>query len=293
MVVQNIINATTSAKVIPKYPDLGGHVLAFILTSTKEPKDYRANQYLGPPNVTSKTESSSWILAVEFNIIQNPDFQDINDNHVEIDISSLISNISEPAAYYNSTRKEDNYNNSIILKSGNPIQAIKSQDEILEDWEVEYRARRFKHSELFSATHGFGEKNIIGSGGFGRVYRVAIKRVTNYSCQGMKEFVAEITSMGCLGHRNLVQLHGWCCRLDKLLLVYDYVPNGSLDKLLFDIEEQRKILTGKQRYKILIGVAQALLYLHEESEQRVVHKDVKPSNVLTEAKLNAWGFWPV
>nr|POE88970.1 l-type lectin-domain containing receptor kinase s.4 [Quercus suber] len=120
--------------VIPKYPDLGGHVLAFILTSTKEPKDFRANQYLGPPNVTCKTESSSWILAVEFNIIQNPDFQDINDNHVEIDISSLISNISEPAAYYNSIRKEDNYNNSIILKSGNPIQAwvdYKSQEMLI------------------------------------------------------------------------------------------------------------------------------------------------------------------
>ncbi|XP_075674842.1 uncharacterized protein LOC142644038 [Castanea sativa] len=103
----------------------------------------------------------------------------------------------------------------------------------------------------------------------------------------MKEFVAEITSMGCLRHRNLVQLHGWCRRQDKLLLVYDYVPNGSLDKLLFDSEEQRKILTWKQRYKILIGVAQALLYLHEESEQRVVHRDDKPSNVLLDANLNA------
>ena len=108
--------------IISKYPDLGGHGLAFILTSTKEPKDCRANQYLGLPNVTGKTESSSWILAVEFDIVQNPDFQDINDNHVRIDISSLISNISEPAAYYNSTRKEDYYNNSIILQSGNPIQ---------------------------------------------------------------------------------------------------------------------------------------------------------------------------
>lgn len=117
---------------------------------------------------------------------------------------------------------------------------------------------------------------------------MAIKRIANYSCQGMKEFVAEITSMGCLRHRNLVQLHGWCRRQEELLLVYDYVPNGSLDKLLFDGDHQKKTtLTWEQRFKILKGVAQALLYLHEESDQRVVHRDVKPSNVLIDENLNA------
>lgn len=104
----------------------------------------------------------------------------------------------------------------------------------------------------------------------------------------MRESVAEITSMGRLRHRNLVQLPGWCRRHDELLLVHDYVPNGSLDKLLFDEAHQNiKQLTWEQRYKILLGVAKALLYLHEECDQMVVHRDAKPSNVLIDANLNA------
>ena len=83
----------------------------------------------------------------------------------------------------------------------------------------------------------------------------------------MKEFVAEVTNMGRLRPRNLVQLHGWYRKQDELLLVYDYVPNGSLDKLLSN-SQKKKGLTWKQRYKILIGVAQALLYLHEECDQK-------------------------
>ncbi|KAL7235912.1 hypothetical protein ACSBR1_019237 [Camellia fascicularis] len=79
----------------------------------------------------------------------------------------------------------------------------------------------------------------------------------------------------------------WCRRRDELLLVYDYVPNGSLDKLLLANQNQKKkVLTWEQRYKILIGIAQAWLYLHEECDQRVVHRDVKPSNVLINAGLN-------
>lgn len=174
---------------------------------------------------------------------------------------------------------------------------IRDGDEIMEDWEIEYRAHRFKYSELFCTTRGFGEKNLIGSGGFGRVYRglirssgleVAVKRVYGGSRQGMREFVAEITSMGRLRHRNLVHLHGWCRKQNELLLVYDYFPNGSLDKLLYeDGPLKGKNLTWDQRYKILTGIAHALLYLHENCNQRVVHRDVKPSNVLIDEDLNA------
>lgn len=184
----------------------------------------------------------------------------------------------------------------VISGTAHVVHRIRNKEEVLEEWEVEYGAHRFKYSDLFSATRGFREKNLIGSGGFGRVYKgiiprtgleVAIKRVAHDSRQGMKEFVAEIISMGRLRHRNLVQLHGWCRRQDELILVYDYVPNGSLDKILFDDQQKKKILTWEQRYKILIGVSQALLYLHEECDQRVVHRDVKPSNVLIDAELNA------
>ncbi|KAK3031519.1 hypothetical protein RJ639_036033 [Escallonia herrerae] len=311
----------------PQYPQLGGHGLAFALLSTKEPKGCLPNQYLGLPNDTSNAKYSTRMLAVEFDTVQNLQFQDINDNHVGIDISSLISNISKPAAFYvdNTTTT----NNSIILKSGDTFQVwidynsqemlmnvtiaplailrpyqplisfpidlssvlddymyvgfsastgllaaahnvlgwsfrvggkakdldiselpsllkpvkvvhrkgfavgitlasvilvflfisaavhvthkIRGREEALEDWEVEYGARRFKYSDLAAATWGFGERNLIGSGGFGKVYKgivpstgleVAIKRIAQDSRQGMREFVAEITSMGQLRHRK-------------------------------------------------------------------------------------------
>jgi serine/threonine protein kinase len=171
------------------------------------------------------------------------------------------------------------------------IHRIKNGEEYLEDWDG---ARRFKYSDLVAATQGFGEANLVGSGGFGKVYKgivqstgleVAIKKVSHESNQGMREFVAEITSVGRLRHRNLVQLHGWCRRKDDLLFVYDYVPNGSLDNLLHS-SQRRKILTWDQRYKILNGVSQAL-YLHEECDHMIVHRDVKPSNVLIYADLEA------
>lgn len=401
--------------IVPKNPELGGHGLAFVLFSSKDPKSCLPNQYLGLPNYTSNADVSTRMLAVKFDTVQNPELQDISDNHVGIDITSLISNISKPAAYYTSTSRNGN-NVSVILKNGDPIQAwidydgqerlinisiaplgmskpyrplilyfidlslvldeymymgfsastglltaaqnihgwsfrigggkaqdldpmylptlgtdsievfhrkgfkvgitlasitlvilvifgaihvlrrIRNNDEILEDWEVEYGAQRFRYSELSTATRGFGDNNLIGSGGFGRVYRgvvpntgleVAVKKISHDFRQGMKEFIAEITSMGRLRHRNLVQLHGWCRKSNELLLVYDYISNGSLDKLLFDNGLPSKKLNWKIRHKIITDIAQALLYLHKECGQRVIHRDVKPCNVLIDADLSA------
>ncbi|KAG9138242.1 hypothetical protein Leryth_001455 [Lithospermum erythrorhizon] len=175
----------------------------------------------------------------------------------------------------------------------NILRRVNPMNETLEDWEMEYGTRRFRYSELHSATKGFVEESVIGTGGFGKVYKgvisssgleVAIKKVAHDSRQGMREFVAEITSMGHLRHRNLVQLHGWCRRQDELLLVYDYVPNGSLDNLLYNT--QLIVLTWDQRHNILVGIAQGLLYLHEECNQLILHRDVKPSNVLIDEDLN-------
>lgn len=114
---------------------------------------------------------------------------------------------------------------------------------------------------------------------------VAVKRVSQDSRQGVREFLAEIVTIGRLRHRNLMRLHGYCRhqRKSELLLVYDYMPNASLDKKLF----YRDGLSWEQRYTILKGVAAALLYLHEEWEQQVIHRDVKASNVLLDGKLNA------
>ncbi|GMI71291.1 receptor lectin kinase, L-type lectin receptor kinase IV.1 [Hibiscus trionum] len=165
--------------------------------------------------------------------------------------------------------------------------------EIVEDWELEFGPHRFKFKDLYVATKGFKDKELLGAGGFGRVYRgvlpnnkleVAVKRVSHESRQGIKEFIAEIVSIGRLRHRNLVQLLGYCRRKGELLLVYDYMPNGSLDKYLYDQPEVT--LSWKQRFKVIKGVASGLFYLHGEWEQVVIHRDVKASNVLLDGELN-------
>ncbi|KAF8041987.1 hypothetical protein BT93_A0552 [Corymbia citriodora subsp. variegata] len=168
------------------------------------------------------------------------------------------------------------------------------QHENLEDWELDC-PHRFRYEDLHQATKGFRQSEVIGIGGFGAVYHgilptngceVAVKKVSRNSIQGMREFVAEIESLGRLRHKNLVNLQGWCKRKDELLLVYDYVPYGSLDSLIF----RRKdgfVLNWEQRFQIMKGVAAGLLYLHEEWEQVVIHRDVKSSNVLIDAEMNA------
>ncbi|OEL35448.1 L-type lectin-domain containing receptor kinase IV.1 [Dichanthelium oligosanthes] len=166
--------------------------------------------------------------------------------------------------------------------------------EVREEWEATFGPHRFSYKDLHHATDGFSDKRLLGIGGFGRVYRgvlasskveVAVKKVAHGSRQGMREFVAEVVSIGRLRHRNLVQLLGYCRRKGELLLVYDYMPNGSLDKYLYD---QGKIaLSWAQRLRVIKGVASGLLYLHEDWEQVVVHRDIKASNVLLDKEMNA------
>ncbi|KAH9736054.1 L-type lectin-domain containing receptor kinase IV.4 [Citrus sinensis] len=165
--------------------------------------------------------------------------------------------------------------------------------EELEDWELDHGPHRFRYKDLYIATKGFREKELLGTGGFGRVYRgtlpksqieIAVKKISHESRQGMKEFVAEIVSIGRLRHRNLVQLLGYCRRKGELLLVYDYMPNGSLDKYLYD--QPKVTLNWIQRFRVIKGVALGLFYLHQEWEQVVIHRDVKASNVLLDGELN-------
>ncbi|CAG7859709.1 unnamed protein product [Brassica rapa] len=167
------------------------------------------------------------------------------------------------------------------------------EEEELEDWETEFTKNRVKFKDLYSATEGFKEKDVLGSGGFGSVYKgvmpntkkeIAVKRVSNESKQGLKEFVSEIVTIGRMSHRNLVPLLGYCRREKELLLVYDYMPNGSLDKYLHNSPEVT--LDWKQRIKVIKGVASALFYLHEDWEQVVIHRDIKSSNVLLDAEYN-------
>ncbi|MCD7463018.1 L-type lectin-domain containing receptor kinase S.4 [Datura stramonium] len=172
------------------------------------------------------------------------------------------------------------------------IWKIKNID-VIEPWELEIGPHRFSYKELKKATRGFRDKELIGFGGFGRVYKgtlpktnahVAVKRINHEAKQGLQEFVSEIATIGRLRHRNLVQLIGWCRRRGDLLLVYDFMPNGSLDKYIYD--EPRVILTWDQRFKIIKGAASGLLYLHEEWEQTVIHRDIKAGNVLLDSEMN-------
>ncbi|THU46832.1 hypothetical protein C4D60_Mb09t09040 [Musa balbisiana] len=318
--------------------------------------------YLGLFNQSSVGNSNNHVLAIEIDTIYNPEFLDIDDNHVGIDINSLISNASHAAGYYSNDTGLFRY---LSLRSEQAMQVWIDYDghemqlnvtmapipmakphkpllsatidlsgvllsypmyvgfssssgsfktshyvlgwsfrmngvaepldysllpslpraksngkskvldivlplasaglaviiagiivfmvrwrikyaEVLEDWELEYGPHRFSYRDLFIATKGFKDKELLGIGGFGKVYKgvlqtskseIAVKRVSHESRQGMREFIAEIVSLGCLRHRNLVQLLGYCRRKVELLLVYDYMPNGSLDKFLYDQEK--------------------------------------------------------
>ncbi|GMI79709.1 L-type lectin receptor kinase S.4 [Hibiscus trionum] len=389
---------------VPVFQGFGGHGLAFTLTTSV---DRRAppNQYLGILNATEMGNFSNHLVAVEFDTVQDFEFRDIDDNHVGIDINTLRSNASVPAAYY--TRGGSTKQN-LTLKSGKLIQAwidydsvenvmnvtiaptsnrptspilsfhvdlspflqefmyvgfsastgnvlasshyifgwsfkingqaqaldlsslpslpgqpkkhttlivgvsvssavvvialsvaiyfvIKTKNaDVVEDWELEIGPHRYSYRELKQATNSFSDKTLLGQGGFGRVYKgtlgnpntlVAVKRVSHESKQGLREFVSEISSIGRLRHRNLVQLLGWCRRRGDLLLVYDFMANGSLDKFLFD--EPKTTLNWDQRFRIIKDVASGLLYLHEGYEQIAIHRDVKASNVLLDDELNA------
>ena len=113
---------------------------------------------------------------------------------------------------------------------------------------------------------------------------VAVKRVSKGSKQGKKEYISEVKIISRLRHKNLVKLIGWCHENGELLLVYEFMPNGSLDSYLFG---EKLTLPWNERHKIAMGLASALFYLHDESEQCVVHRDIKSSNVLLDSEFNA------
>ena len=393
-------------------PSLSGYGMAFVVAPNPRLRYATASQYMGLFNITSDGNVTNHVFAIEFDTIQSPKFSDTDDNHVGIDINSLISVESSPAGYWDikgqfknltlisrkrmqvwvdydghthqidvtmAPFRNDKPNkplvsvvrdlSSVLLQDmfvgfssatgsilsehyvlgwsfrvkGNapPLELSKLPKlprwerkriynifktwmpsvciflipflfistliilvrfvvrrrrrfkEELEDWETRLGKNRMKFKDLYYATEGFDEKDVLGSGGFGTVYRgvmprtkkeIAVKRVSSKSHQGLKEFVSEVVSIGRMSHRNLVPLLGYCRRRDELLLVYEYMPNGSLDKYLHDSPEVT--LDWKRRIKVIKGVASALFYLHEEWEQVVIHRDIKASNVLLDSEYN-------
>ncbi|XP_065862665.1 probable L-type lectin-domain containing receptor kinase S.7 [Euphorbia lathyris] len=176
------------------------------------------------------------------------------------------------------------------IKKWQKIQVVKSLKAELVTGPKEYN-----YKELSSATKGFHSSRIIGRGSFGNVYKAhfgtsgdvaAVKR-SKHSHEGKADFVAELSIIACLRHKNLVQLQGWCVEKDELLLVYEFMPYGSLDKMLYQEREFGMFLTWSHRKKIAVGLASALTYLHQECEQQVIHRDIKTSNVMLDGNFNA------
>eukprot|EP00253_Pinus_taeda_P024153 PITA_24153 len=151
----------------------------------------------------------------------------------------------------------------------------------------------FPLEALREATDNFHENKKIGKGGFGPVYKgitrdgkdIAVKKLSVKSGQGKREFMNEVKLVANVQHRNLVKLLGCCAEGLERLLVYEYLPNKSLDTFLFDPEKKRH-LDWQKRYNIIMGIARGLLYLHEDSQLRIIHRDIKANNILLDEKLN-------
>nr|XP_009403359.1 PREDICTED: putative cysteine-rich receptor-like protein kinase 35 isoform X2 [Musa acuminata subsp. malaccensis] len=155
----------------------------------------------------------------------------------------------------------------------------------------------FRYEMLVAATRNFNPKQKLGEGGFGPVFKgrledgrdVAVKRLGRGSRQGAREFENEAMLLSRVQHKNVVNLYGYCAHDDDKLLVYEYIPNESLDKLLFSGEDEgngsQMQLDWKRRYQVIVGVARGLLYLHEGAHTAIIHRDIKASNILLD---NRW-----
>ncbi|XP_062183080.1 G-type lectin S-receptor-like serine/threonine-protein kinase At1g11330 isoform X2 [Phragmites australis] len=162
-------------------------------------------------------------------------------------------------------------------------------------WELEGRSSEFTFydfSQVLESTNNFSEENKLGQGGFGPVYKgrfpdgleIAVKRLASHSGQGFTEFKNEIQLIAKLQHTNLVRLLGCCSQGEEKTLIYEYLPNKSLDFFIFD-ETRKALLDWNKRLVIIEGIAQGLLYLHKHSRLRVIHRDLKASNILLDCEM--------
>ncbi|KAB2637489.1 hypothetical protein D8674_028023 [Pyrus ussuriensis x Pyrus communis] len=151
----------------------------------------------------------------------------------------------------------------------------------------------FDLSTILAATDNFSPVNKLGQGGFGTVYKgqlpndqiIAVKRLSKTSGQGVEEFKNEVALIARLQHRNLVKLLGCCIEGEERILVLEHLPNKSLDYFLFD-HRRRSLLDWDKRFEIINGVARGILYLHQDSRVRIIHRDLKTSNILLDAEMN-------
>ncbi|KAJ8511999.1 hypothetical protein OPV22_002433 [Ensete ventricosum] len=155
-------------------------------------------------------------------------------------------------------------------------------------------ARKFTFRDLATATQNFKEANLIGEGGFGRVFKgrldlgqvLAIKQLKQDGLQGSTEFLVEVLMLTVLRHPNLVSLIGYCAEGDERLLVYEFMPKGSLEDHLFDLSPQKPPLEWNTRIRIALGAAKGLTYLHDVASPPVIYRDMKAANILLDNNFN-------
>ncbi|XP_076918732.1 cysteine-rich receptor-like protein kinase 15 [Bidens hawaiensis] len=175
-----------------------------------------------------------------------------------------------------------------------PIASNHFRDEVDESTKmITEQSLQYELHTIEEATNNFSRENKIGEGGFGMVYKgilsdgteIAVKRLSQGSAQGSLEFKNEVVLLAKLQHRNLVRLLGFCLHAEEKILIYEYVANHSLDFFLFDRTQQGK-LDWSTRYRIIGGLARGMLYLHEDSRCRIIHRDLKTSNILLDEEMN-------
>ncbi|KAJ3686560.1 hypothetical protein LUZ61_015724 [Rhynchospora tenuis] len=178
-----------------------------------------------------------------------------------------------------------------IANSRYPLENVKSSQELISRKELQV----FNLRTLRVATNNFSRENFLGEGGFGAVYKgilqsgeeIAVKKLKEGSRQGILEFETEVRSLAALKHKNLVQLIGYCKDGNVQLLCYEYLPKGSLDKILFErCNDDRQVLSWEERLKIAQGICCGLRYVHEESTNGIVHRDLKSANILLDKHMN-------
>ncbi|KAI5570367.1 hypothetical protein BDE02_11G024100 [Populus trichocarpa] len=170
----------------------------------------------------------------------------------------------------------------------------KEEEEVKDLYEMEdVELFQLDFGTVREATGNFSEDNKLGQGGFGTVYKgtlangqdIAVKRLSRTSGQGELEFKNEVMLVAKLQHRNLVRLLGFCFEKEERILVYEFLPNSSLNNLIFD-PVKRVLLDWETLYKIIEGIARGLLYLHEDSRLRIIHRDLKAANILLDENMN-------
>lgn len=191
----------------------------------------------------------------------------------------------------NSEQKGSHERSQDLLLSGVVLPSKRDYPDESKTGEIDLPLYDF--NTIAMATNNFSEENKLGQGGFGCVYKgllsdgqeIAVKRLSKNSGQGTEEFINEVKLIARLQHRNLVRLLGCCCQMDEKMLLYEYMRHRSLDSIIFS-KEKSSLLNWQTRFNIICGIARGLLYLHQDSRFRIIHRDLKASNVLLDGEMN-------